>query len=49
MFHGNNVRGQDSDYALFAELGSSPASMEAAKLLDAFGSRPGLSKAQSSS
>ena len=28
------------------ELGSSPASMEAAKLLDAFGSQPGFSKAQ---
>ena len=36
---------QDSDHALFAELGSSPASMEAAKLLDAFGSQPGFSKA----
>ena len=43
---GNNVRDQDSDHALFAELGSSPASMEAAKLLDAFGSQPGFSKAQ---
>ena len=46
VFQGNNVRDQDSDHALFAELGSSPASMEAAKLLDAFGSQPGLSKAQ---
>ena len=46
MFQGNNVRDQDSDHALFAELGSSPASMEAAKLLDAFGSQPGFSKAQ---
>ena len=46
MFQGNNVHDQDSDHALFAELGSSPASMEAAKLLDAFGLRPGFSKAQ---
>ena len=46
VFQGNNVRDQDSDHALFAELGSSPASMEAAKLLDAFGSQPGFSKAQ---
>ena len=36
VFQSNNVRDQDSDHALFAELGSSPASMEAAKLLDAF-------------
>ena len=46
VFQGNNVRDQDSDHALFAELDSSPASMEAAKLLDAFGSQPGFSKAQ---
>ena len=46
VFQGNNVRDQDSDHAFFAELGSSPASMEAAKLLDAFGSQPGFSKAQ---
>ena len=46
VFQGNNVRDQDSDHALFAELGSSPASMEGAKLLDAFGSQPGFSKAQ---
>ena len=46
VFQGNNVRDQDSDHALFAEFGSSPASMEAAKLLDAFRSQPGFSKAQ---
>ena len=46
VFQGNTVRDQDSDHALFAELGSSPASMEAAKLLDAFGSQPGFSKTQ---
>ena len=32
--------------AVFAKLGSSPASMEAAKILDAFGSQPGYRKAQ---
>eukprot|EP00435_Cladocopium_sp_Y103_P010642 s3504_g2.t1 len=46
VFQGNNVRDENSDHALFNELGSSPASMEAAKLLDAFGSQPGFSKAQ---
>ena len=46
VFHGNNVRDENSDHALFNELGSSPASMEAAKLLDAFGSQPGFSKQQ---
>ena len=30
VFQGNNVRDENSDHALFAELGSSPASMEAA-------------------
>ena len=45
-FREKNVRDQDSDHASFAELASSPASMEAAKLLDAFGSQPGFSKAQ---
>ena len=46
VFQGNNMRDENSDHALFNELGSSPASMEAAKLLDAFGSQPGFSKAQ---
>ena len=46
VFQGNNVRDENSDHALFNELGSSPASMEAAKLLDAFGSQPGFSKQQ---
>ena len=31
---------------LFGELGSSPASMEAAKILDACGSQPGFGKQQ---
>ena len=46
VFQGNNVRDENSDHALFNELGSSPASMEAAKLLDAFGSQPGFSEQQ---
>ena len=46
VFQGNNVRDENSHHALFNELGSSPASMEAAKLLDAFGSQPGFSKQQ---
>ena len=46
VFEGNNVRDQNSDRALFGELGSSPASMEAAKVLDAYGSQPGFGKQQ---
>ena len=46
VFQGNNVYDENSVAALFAELGSSPASMEAAKVLDAFGSQPGYRKAQ---
>ena len=46
VFQGNNVRDENSDHALFAEMGSSPASMEAAKILDAFGSQPGYAKEQ---
>ena len=43
-FQGNNVFDENSDYAIFSEMSSSPASMEAAKILDAFGSQPGYSK-----
>jgi hypothetical protein len=32
---------ENSDTALFSELGSSPATMEAGKALDAYGSQPG--------
>ena len=46
VFQGTHVRDENSDHALFNELGSSPASMEAAKLLDALGSHPGFSKQQ---
>ena len=45
-FQGNNVFDENSDYAIFSEMSSSPASMEAAKILDAFGSQPGYSKEQ---
>jgi len=41
VFQGNNVRGENADVALFSELGSSPATMEAGKSVDAFGSQPG--------
>ena len=45
-FQGNNVFDESSDYAIFAEMSSSPASMEAAKILDAYGSQPCHSKEQ---
>ena len=35
-----------NDRAIFSELGSSPSSMEAAKVIDVFGSQPGYSKQQ---
>ena len=41
VFQGNNVKDEAADVALFAELGSSPANMEAGKALDAYGSTPG--------
>ena len=34
VFQGNRVLDENSDHALFAELGSSPASMEAGKIID---------------
>ena len=43
-FQGNNVFDESSDYAIFAEMSSSPASMEAAKILDAYGCQPRHSK-----
>ena len=39
VFQGNNVQDENSNTALFSELGSSPASMEAGKVLDAYGLR----------
>ena len=38
---GDNVKGQDFNWAEFCELGSNPPSIEAAKALDAMGSLPG--------
>ena len=46
VFKGNNVHDENWDHALFAEMGSSPASMEAAKVLDPYGSQPGFAKQQ---
>ena len=49
VFQGNNVQDENHDHAIFAELGSSPASMEAGKVIDVFGSQPGYSKQQADS
>ena len=46
VFQGNNVQDENHDHAIFAELGSSPASMEAGKIIDMFGSQPGYVKQQ---
>ena len=37
VFQGNNVVTQNWETALFQDLGSSPASMEAGKAVDAYG------------
>ena len=41
VFQGNNVQDENSSAALFSELGSSLATMEAGNVLDAYGSQPG--------
>ena len=46
VFQGNRVSDENNDHAIFAELGSSPASMEAAKIIDVYGSQPNFSKQQ---
>ena len=46
VFQGNKVSDENNDHAIFAELGSSPASMEAAKIIDVYGSQPNFSKQQ---
>ena len=46
VFQGNKFSDENDDHAIFAELGPSPASMEAAKIIDVFGSHPGYSKQQ---
>ena len=37
VFQGNNVRDQNFDWAVFQELGSSPASLTASKIADGYG------------
>ena len=37
VFQGNNVKDQTGDWALFEELSSAPATMEAGKAVDAYG------------
>ena len=49
VFQGNKVSDENNDHAIFAELGSSPASMEAAKIIDVYGSQPNFSKQQADS
>ena len=46
VFQGNNVRDENSDVALFSELWSSPATMEAGKSVDAYGTQPGFTAQQ---
>ena len=46
MFQGNNVRDQSWDTAMFQELGSAPASMQASKAADAYGLFAGHTVAQ---
>ena len=41
VFQGNNVFDQDYEAAIFQDLGSSPASMEASKNIDCYGCFPG--------
>jgi hypothetical protein len=47
VFQGNQVYDENWDAALFQELGSSPASLEAGKICDAYGMAPGHASAQS--
>ena len=41
VFRGNKVKDESDMVALLSELGSAPASMEAGKALDCYGSAPG--------
>ena len=41
VFQGNNVKNQDWQAATFDDLGSSPASLEAARAADLYGCVPG--------
>ena len=47
VFQGNNVRDKRGDWATFQELGSCPATMEAARCADAYGRFPGNAVQQS--
>ena len=47
VFQSNNVKNQNWESAMFADLGSSPSSMEAGRIVDAFGMRPGYDIQQS--
>ena len=47
VFQGNNVKDEYGQWAIFAELGSSPATMEAARAADAYGLCPGHAVQQS--
>ena len=47
VFQGRNVRDENNDYAIFQNLGSSPASLEASKAVDAWGLMPGHATEQS--
>ena len=47
VFRGNEVRGQDWNYAMFQELSSCPATLEAAKAADCYGLLPGHAIEQS--
>ena len=40
VFQGNQVRNQDWDIALFQDLGSNPATMEASRAADCYGAAP---------
>eukprot|EP00974_Lingulodinium_polyedra_P117996 11165496-Lingulodinium_polyedra.AAC.1 len=41
VFQGNRVVGQNYDAAIFQDLGSSPATLEASRAADAYGAAPG--------
>jgi hypothetical protein len=47
VFQGNNVKNQNWENAVFSDLGSSPSSMEAGRLVDAYGLRHGFDIQQS--
>eukprot|EP00971_Amphidinium_carterae_P052694 1037454-Amphidinium_carterae.1 len=47
VFQGNNLKDQDGNWAIFRELGASPASMEASKFVDFIGMLPGNTIMQS--